>query len=60
MNVSNFDLVMESDMGTFTPVGLQFTGSRAAQKVRLKAKLENRTKILTELLFMHMYDTVTP
>ncbi|XP_037533182.1 carboxypeptidase Q [Nematolebias whitei] len=33
VNVSNFDLVMESDMGTFAPVGLQFTGSRAAQKV---------------------------
>uniref|UniRef100_A0A1A7WS62 Carboxypeptidase Q n=1 Tax=Iconisemion striatum TaxID=60296 RepID=A0A1A7WS62_9TELE len=33
VNVSNFDLVMESDLGTFTPAGLQFTGSDAAQKV---------------------------
>uniref|UniRef100_A0A3Q4I4S0 Carboxypeptidase Q n=1 Tax=Neolamprologus brichardi TaxID=32507 RepID=A0A3Q4I4S0_NEOBR len=27
VNMSNFDLVMESDLGTFTPIGLQFTGS---------------------------------
>ncbi|XP_041843770.1 carboxypeptidase Q-like [Melanotaenia boesemani] len=33
VNMSNFDLVMESDMGTFTPVALQFTGSDAARKV---------------------------
>lgn len=33
-NLSNFDLVMESDMGTFAPVALQFSGSSAAQKVR--------------------------
>ncbi|XP_059911182.1 carboxypeptidase Q-like [Gadus macrocephalus] len=32
-NISNFDLVMESDLGTFAPVALQFTGSPAAQKV---------------------------
>ncbi|KAM4736441.1 carboxypeptidase Q-like [Anableps anableps] len=32
-NISNFDLVMESDLGTFTPMGLQFRGSDAAQKV---------------------------
>ncbi|MED6267004.1 hypothetical protein CHARACLAT_007758, partial [Characodon lateralis] len=32
-NISNFDLVMESDLGTFTPMGLQFTGSDAAGKV---------------------------
>uniref|UniRef100_A0A3P9JUM2 Carboxypeptidase Q n=1 Tax=Oryzias latipes TaxID=8090 RepID=A0A3P9JUM2_ORYLA len=32
-NMSNFDLVMESDLGTFTPVALQFTGSDAARKV---------------------------
>lgn len=35
--MSNFDLVMESDLGTFTPLALQFTGSDAAQKV-LKAQ----------------------
>ncbi|KAM6909813.1 carboxypeptidase Q-like [Xenentodon cancila] len=33
VNLSNFDLVMESDLGTFTPVALQFTGSDAARKV---------------------------
>nr|XP_040020283.1 carboxypeptidase Q-like [Gasterosteus aculeatus aculeatus]XP_040020285.1 carboxypeptidase Q-like [Gasterosteus aculeatus aculeatus] len=33
VNMSNFDLVMESDLGTFTPLALQFTGSDAAQKV---------------------------
>lgn len=34
VNLSNFDMVMESDLGTFSPVALQFTGSVAAQKVR--------------------------
>ncbi|CAG6015811.1 unnamed protein product [Menidia menidia] len=33
VNISNFDLVMESDLGTFTPVALQFTGSDKAKKV---------------------------
>ncbi|KAK2910442.1 carboxypeptidase Q-like [Channa argus] len=33
VNMSNFDLVMESDLGTFSPVALQFTGSDAARKV---------------------------
>ncbi|XP_068179855.1 carboxypeptidase Q-like [Antennarius striatus] len=33
VNISNFDLVMESDAGTFAPVALQFKGSEAAQKV---------------------------
>uniref|UniRef100_A0A672GUV2 Carboxypeptidase Q n=1 Tax=Salarias fasciatus TaxID=181472 RepID=A0A672GUV2_SALFA len=33
VNLNNFDLVMESDLGTFTPVALQFTGSDAARKV---------------------------
>lgn len=32
-NLSNFDLIMESDLGTFTPVALQFSGSDAAKKV---------------------------
>ncbi|KAK3551394.1 hypothetical protein QTP70_016640 [Hemibagrus guttatus] len=32
-NISNFDLVMESDMGTFAPVGLQFTGSDKARAI---------------------------
>uniref|UniRef100_A0A8D2ZLN8 Carboxypeptidase Q n=1 Tax=Scophthalmus maximus TaxID=52904 RepID=A0A8D2ZLN8_SCOMX len=33
VNLSNFDLVMESDLGTFAPVALQFTGSDAAREV---------------------------
>ncbi|XP_036931456.1 carboxypeptidase Q-like isoform X2 [Acanthopagrus latus] len=33
VNMSNFDLVMESDLGTFAPMALQFTGSDAARKV---------------------------
>ncbi|XP_029359220.1 carboxypeptidase Q isoform X1 [Echeneis naucrates] len=33
VNLSNFDLVMESDLGTFTPMALQFTGSDAARQV---------------------------
>ncbi|KAF7708631.1 carboxypeptidase Q-like isoform X2 [Silurus meridionalis] len=32
-NISNIDLVMESDMGTFAPVGLQFTGSDKARAI---------------------------
>lgn len=32
-NLTDFDLVMESDMGTFKPLALQFTGSDAAWKV---------------------------
>lgn len=32
-NISNFDLVMESDLGTFAPVGLQFTGSEGATAI---------------------------
>lgn len=32
-NISNFDLVMESDLGTFSPVGLQFTGSDKARAI---------------------------
>uniref|UniRef100_A0A3Q3N7W7 Carboxypeptidase Q n=1 Tax=Labrus bergylta TaxID=56723 RepID=A0A3Q3N7W7_9LABR len=33
VNLSNIDMVMESDSGTFTPVALQFAGSDAAKKV---------------------------
>ncbi|XP_026139966.1 carboxypeptidase Q isoform X2 [Carassius auratus] len=32
-NISNFDLVMESDLGTFSPLGLQFTGSDKARGI---------------------------
>ncbi|XP_017555915.1 carboxypeptidase Q [Pygocentrus nattereri] len=32
-NISNFDLVMESDLGTFAPIGLQFTGSDKARAI---------------------------
>lgn len=44
VNLSNFDLVMESDAGTFTPVALQFAGSDAAQKV-----MEEVVKLLAPL-----------
>lgn len=37
-DVANFDLVMESDIGTFTPTGIDFTGNA------------NATKIMTEVL----------
>lgn len=33
VNISNFDLVMESDIGTFAPLGLQFTGIGKAQAI---------------------------
>lgn len=32
-NMSNLDLVMESDLGTFAPLGLQFSGNAAARAV---------------------------
>lgn len=32
-NISNFDLVMESDLGTFAPLGLQFSGSGQARAI---------------------------
>ncbi|XP_053571206.1 carboxypeptidase Q isoform X2 [Bombina bombina] len=32
-NIANFDLVMESDMGTFMPVGIQFTGNTKARAI---------------------------
>ncbi|XP_070538745.1 carboxypeptidase Q-like [Ptychodera flava] len=32
-NMSNFNIVMESDAGTFTPLGIQFTGSDAAYAI---------------------------
>ncbi|XP_030638236.1 carboxypeptidase Q [Chanos chanos] len=33
VNISNFDLVMESDLGSFRPLGLQFTGSDKARAI---------------------------
>ncbi|XP_060604455.1 carboxypeptidase Q-like [Ruditapes philippinarum] len=33
LDVNNYDLVMESDIGTFTPTGIDFTGSANANKV---------------------------
>lgn len=33
VNISNFDMVMESDEGTFMPTGLAFTGSNEARKI---------------------------
>ncbi|XP_054897852.1 carboxypeptidase Q-like isoform X2 [Poeciliopsis prolifica] len=43
-NISNFDLVMESDLGTFTPMGLQFLGSEEARKV-----MQEVTKLLAPI-----------
>lgn len=33
VNISNFDIVMESDEGTFMPTGLAFTGSDKARDI---------------------------
>ncbi|EDO40745.1 predicted protein [Nematostella vectensis] len=33
VNVSNYDLVMESDIGTFKPLGLDFKGNAAANEI---------------------------
>ncbi|XP_029447617.1 carboxypeptidase Q [Rhinatrema bivittatum] len=33
VNISDFDIVMESDTGTFLPLGLQFTGSDKARAI---------------------------
>ncbi|XP_033740906.1 carboxypeptidase Q-like [Pecten maximus] len=32
-NISKFDMVMESDIGTFQPYGIQFTGNKEATKI---------------------------
>lgn len=32
-DIANYDLVMESDIGTFTPQGIAFTGNRSATKI---------------------------
>ena len=32
-DIANYDLVMESDIGTFTPLGIAFTGSKSATKI---------------------------
>lgn len=48
VNMSNFDLVMESDLGTFTPEALQFTGSDAARKVRI----EKQVTRLSECIYL--------
>lgn len=33
VNLSNFDIVMESDEGTFTPAGVGFTGTDEARNI---------------------------
>ncbi|XP_066572073.1 carboxypeptidase Q [Amia ocellicauda] len=33
VNISNFDLVMESDLGTFSPLGIQFTGNNESKAI---------------------------
>ncbi|MGH0115049.1 UNVERIFIED_CONTAM: hypothetical protein FKN15_073186 [Acipenser sinensis] len=39
VNISNFDLVMESDTGTFAPFGLQFTGSSKTQAIMKRVRM---------------------
>ncbi|RXM31641.1 Carboxypeptidase Q [Acipenser ruthenus] len=39
INISNFDLVMESDTGTFAPFGLQFTGSSKTQAIMKRVRM---------------------
>ncbi|XP_026546399.1 carboxypeptidase Q [Notechis scutatus] len=49
VNISNFDMVMESDEGTFTPTGLAFTGSPKAhcimKEIMKHLKLLNITNV---------------
>uniref|UniRef100_A0A9J8AIZ1 Carboxypeptidase Q n=1 Tax=Cyprinus carpio carpio TaxID=630221 RepID=A0A9J8AIZ1_CYPCA len=37
-NISNYDLVMESDLGTFSPLGLQFTGTKCIKFIKFDSK----------------------
>ncbi|KAM5281696.1 carboxypeptidase Q [Ctenodactylus gundi] len=51
INISNYSLVMESDLGTFLPTGLQFTGCEKAraimEEVMSLLKPLNITQVLT-------------
>ncbi|XP_064622443.1 carboxypeptidase Q-like isoform X2 [Lineus longissimus] len=52
-DVNNYDLVMESDMGTFTPYGLTFDGSQKA-KVIMQSVLDMLKRInATELKYVN-------
>lgn len=33
VNISNYDMVLESDIGTFQPIGIQFTGNAKAHAI---------------------------
>ncbi|XP_006005103.1 carboxypeptidase Q [Latimeria chalumnae] len=48
-NISNFDLVMESDMGTFMPLGLQFTGNDEARAIMKEVMQLLKPISITEL-----------
>lgn len=52
VNISNYSLVMESDLGTFLPTGLQFTGSEKAKAImkEVMSLLEplNITQVLSD------------
>ncbi|XP_004580675.2 carboxypeptidase Q [Ochotona princeps] len=52
VNISNYSLVMESDLGTFLPTGLRFTGSEKARAImkEVMSLLEplNITQVLSD------------
>ncbi|XP_049628915.1 carboxypeptidase Q [Suncus etruscus] len=50
-NISKYSLVMESDLGTFFPIGLQFTGSEEA-----KAIMREIVKLLQPLNITQLLD----
>ncbi|KAG8441782.1 hypothetical protein GDO86_010818, partial [Hymenochirus boettgeri] len=50
-NISNFDLVMESDMGTFMPLGIQFRGNSEAQAIMAEVM-----KLLEPINVTKLYD----
>ncbi|KAJ1193216.1 hypothetical protein NDU88_002520 [Pleurodeles waltl] len=51
VNISNFDLVMESDIGTFLPVGIQFSGSEKARDI-----MKEIMKLLQPINVTNLYD----
>ncbi|XP_078543116.1 carboxypeptidase Q isoform X1 [Lissotriton helveticus] len=52
VNISNFDLVMESDIGTFLPLGIQFSGSDQARNI-----MKETMKLLQPINVTNLYDS---
>ncbi len=50
-NASNYSVLFESDLGVFTPYGIQFTGSANA-----KAVMQGIGKLLTSINASEVYD----